>query len=451
MKRTESGPTQKTTRVPRSIRRARTIVRGGARSLRRRFRVLVATGAIVGMALTGALAAPASATDYPSWQDLQNAKANTAAGAAAVENIKNLIAQLQTQVVEAQAESDRRSNELIVAREKFDEANDRANALQTQADTSQAQADTATKQAGQLAAQLYRTGGGDLSVNLFLDGRKSDGGADQLLSKLGSMSKLVERSSGIYEQAQAAQNTARALSAQAEVAKVEREKLRLAAEEALAQAVAAQAALETALAESQARSIELDQQLRFLQDQEAKTSEAYQAGVAERARLEAERIAREQAERGGGPGAGLPGGWISDQGWAVPASGNITDGYGPRQVYCSSGGCSSGFHRGTDIGTGCSAPIYAAASGTVVYSGRNGTYGNWIEIDHGGGVSTGYAHIRDGGRFVGVGDRVDVGQNIASSGTTGASTGCHLHFEVRINGGAINPVPFMADRGAPLG
>jgi murein DD-endopeptidase MepM/ murein hydrolase activator NlpD len=120
-------------------------------------------------------------------------------------------------------------------------------------------------------------------------------------------------------------------------------------------------------------------------------------------------------------------------------------------VLCGGGACSGGYHYGTDIGTGCSAPIYAAATGTVVYAGRYGTYGNFVLISHGNGVETGYAHIRDGGIFVSVGQRVDVGQNIASSGTTGASTGCHLHFEVRTGGNRINAVPFMSDRGAPIG
>ena len=87
----------------------------------------------------------------------------------------------------------------------------------------------------------------------------------------------------------------------------------------------------------------------------------------------------------------------------------------------------------------------------VRFAGWSGTYGNYVQIDHGGGVWTGYAHIRPGGTFVGTGQWVESGQNIASSGTTGASTGCHLHFEVFVGGSRINPIPFMADRGVDLG
>ena len=87
----------------------------------------------------------------------------------------------------------------------------------------------------------------------------------------------------------------------------------------------------------------------------------------------------------------------------------------------------------------------------MTYAGWSGSYGNFIKIDHGGGISTGYAHIRPGGLFVGYGQWVSAGQQIAASGTTGASTGCHLHFEVYNGWSRINPVPFMADRGVYLG
>lgn len=421
------------------------------RLLTRRVRHVVAGFSIAAMAIAGSVAAPvaAQAATYPTWDELQAAKANTAAGAAAVTQITSLIAQLEANVAAKRAEAERRTDELMVAQQKFDDAVMRADQIQAQADQSAAEAATAEKNAGQVAAQLYRAGTGDVGVNLFLDAGNA-AATEALLAKLGSMEKMVERTSAIYNRAQERQNAARSLADQAEVARTEREKLRIAAEEALAVAQAAQEAAEAALAESQAKKIELEQQLKFLQDTEAKTAVAYQEGERirkaeeERRRQEEERR-RQEAAKNGSPGA------VAASGWSKPAAGWISGSYGPRQAICGGGYCSSSFHYAADIATGCSAPIFAANSGVVTYSGWSGSYGNFIKIDHGGGISTGYAHIRDGGRFVGVGQWVGSGQNIASSGTTGASTGCHLHFEVYSGGSRINPVPFMGERGVYFG
>ncbi|WP_158252769.1 MULTISPECIES: M23 family metallopeptidase [Cryobacterium] len=400
--------------------------------------------------------APARAVDYPSWQDLQNAKANTASAAAQVTAIENLIAGLQVQVQETQAAAEKSANELEVAQQEFDDATRRAEDIQTQADASKATADAATKQAGQLAAQLYRTGGTDLSVNLFLEGQGDGADADLLLAKLGNMSKLVERSSDVYESAQSATNNAQSLGDQAKVAQSERETLRVAAEAALAAAQAAAEAAANALAESEAKSVELEQQLQFMRDAQATTTAGYEAGVAERARLEAIRVAAEAAAKAAAAAAaransGGSGGSVSMTGWAVPASGRITGGFGPRSVICNGGQCSGSFHYATDLGTGCGSPIYAAHAGVVTWAGVLGTYGNFVKISHGDNVSTGYAHIQNGGYNVRSGQSVSAGQIIAYSGDTGAANGCHLHFEVWIGGNRINPVPFMADRGASLG
>ncbi len=95
-------------------------------------------------------------------------------------------------------------------------------------------------------------------------------------------------------------------------------------------------------------------------------------------------------------------------------------------------------HLGIDIATASTAPIYAADSGTVVYSGSiGGGYGIMIMIDHGNGYHTLYAHLNN--TLVYCGQSVSRGQMIGNAGSTGNSTGPHLHFEVRYNGGFINP------------
>jgi murein DD-endopeptidase MepM/ murein hydrolase activator NlpD len=142
-------------------------------------------------------------------------------------------------------------------------------------------------------------------------------------------------------------------------------------------------------------------------------------------------------------------GQLRDQPWALPVAGPITDPYGPRPNHPVAG--TRDFHAGTDLAAPCGTPIHAATAGTVVQAERDGTYGNWVLIEHGDGVQTGYAHIVDGGTEVAVGQNVEAGQEIARVGATGAATGCHLHFEVRITGKAVDAVPFMAKRGITLG
>ncbi len=98
-------------------------------------------------------------------------------------------------------------------------------------------------------------------------------------------------------------------------------------------------------------------------------------------------------------------------------------------------------HDGVDWGCGVGTPIYAADGGTVTYAGWNSGYGLYVEIDHGSGVRTAYAHCND--LYVSSGEAVYQGQQIASSGNTGYSTGPHLHFEVRVNGSPQDPFSYL--------
>lgn len=99
------------------------------------------------------------------------------------------------------------------------------------------------------------------------------------------------------------------------------------------------------------------------------------------------------------------------------------------------------YHNGEDIAVPSGTPVRAADSGVVVVSGWEGGYGNYIAIDHGNGISTGYGH--NSRLLVRQGDKVIKGQVIAYSGSTGLSTGPHVHFEVRRNGIPIDPLPFL--------
>jgi len=116
----------------------------------------------------------------------------------------------------------------------------------------------------------------------------------------------------------------------------------------------------------------------------------------------------------------------------MPTRGRFTSGYGSRW---------GRMHRGIDIAASVGTPIYAADGGTVTQSGYQGTYGNMIEIDHGNGIKTRYAHASK--LLVKKGTKVYKGQHIANVGSTGRSTGAHLHLEVLVNGVHVNPNKYV--------
>ncbi len=282
------------------------------------------------------------------------------------------------------------------------------------------------QQAGQLAAQLMR--GGDPTVNLLVN----TGSSEDLLGSLEMSSRVGVQTYLVLEQALQDKNSAQALTDKANEAKVILEELKVAAEAAFLAAQAAATAAAAAYELEQTHQAEMKAQLVVLQERRAATEADYLAGVRER----------------WGAGAGSSLGEISDSGWTKPVAGSVTSVFGWR-LHPIAGEWR--LHTGTDLGAGCGSPIYAASGGTVVYAGPNGGYGNFVLIDHGGGVRTGYAHIMPGGIYVGVGQWVDVGTNIAGVGTTGTSTGCHLHLEVLINGVAIDAQPFFEGQGIRLG
>jgi murein DD-endopeptidase MepM/ murein hydrolase activator NlpD len=121
-----------------------------------------------------------------------------------------------------------------------------------------------------------------------------------------------------------------------------------------------------------------------------------------------------------------------------PVNGAVTSGFGPRTHPIYGG---SRMHAGVDITASSGTPIKAAGDGVVRMAGSNGGYGNWTLVDHGNGLATGYAHQSRIG--VSVGQRVSTGEVIGYVGSTGASTGPHLHWEVRVNGNPVNPMSWV--------
>jgi len=117
----------------------------------------------------------------------------------------------------------------------------------------------------------------------------------------------------------------------------------------------------------------------------------------------------------------------------------FTSGFGVRSDPFHAG---AAMHPGIDLAGSYGTPIYATADGTVLRAGWNsGGYGNLVEIDHGRGITTRYGHMS--AILVQPGQHIVRGQQVGRMGSTGRSTGNHLHYEVRIDGKAVNPIPFM--------
>ncbi len=137
----------------------------------------------------------------------------------------------------------------------------------------------------------------------------------------------------------------------------------------------------------------------------------------------------QEAQRGAGStGSGQP----SAAGFIWPCDGVVVSGFGMRW---------GRMHEGIDIGCSFGTPNRAAASGTVIYAGWLGGYGNLVVVDHGNGLSTAYAHAST--IVVAVGQSVSQGETVSLVGSTGNSSGPHLHFEVRVNGSAVDPLGYL--------
>ncbi len=124
--------------------------------------------------------------------------------------------------------------------------------------------------------------------------------------------------------------------------------------------------------------------------------------------------------------------------FTLPTSGRLTSPFGKR-IHPVTG--KSSFHTGIDLANSSGTSIVASRNGKVIFAGRKGTYGNLIVIRHSNGMETAYAHLS--AIQVSVGQNVTQGQQIGKMGTTGRSTGSHLHFEIRVNGTGVNPYSYL--------
>ena len=255
-------------------------------------RVLVAAAVVVGALVAPVVTAlPASATEYPSWQDVQRAKGDERAAAAEATKVQTALRSVQADAaaksqvaLDASEAADRAESDLAAATQA-------ATALHTQADSAERTAARARQRAGQLAATLYRDG----SQNAMTTRIATADDPDQLLYQLGAVDQLSTSWQGVLDEASVAGRTASALHDQAERAESERSTLATAAEQRSATARDASAAAQQAVADTQQHSDELYAQLAALEDTTARTEQRYELGVQVAAQKAAQQRARERA------------------------------------------------------------------------------------------------------------------------------------------------------------
>ncbi len=267
---------------------------------------------------------------------------------------------------------------------------------------------------------------------------RGEPGLIQVLLESGSLASAVDATDALQRIADHDSGLARSVSAYADETRRTRDRIaRTRAEVQVAETRAAAASAEADAAKSTlerqqaALTTVLEERSALLsgvQGDRRQLEEETRDLEARSARL-ASRIRSAQATPGPGTPAPVP---PSSSGFAWPVSGTLTSPFGPRW---------GRMHEGLDIAGSSGTPIRAAAAGTVIVAGWNGGYGNLVVVDHGGGISTAYAH--NSSIAVSVGQAVAQGTTLAGMGTTGNSTGVHSHFEIRVNGAAVDPLGYL--------
>ena len=243
-----------------------------------------------------------------------------------------------------------------------------------------------------------------------------------LLGRLDAANEIMEFRQGVVDDL-------RALQAEIAGKKADLETQRAGQEEAKASLEATRADLDSQRAEANALVAEI-------QANEDEYQDALDAVEAEEEAIQAEivRLSQELAAANGDTGSAALGGYI----WPV-SSRRITSPFGPRNTGIP--GASTN-HKGVDIGgVGYTTEVHAAKAGTVIVSQRSSSYGEYVVVSHGSGNTTLYAHMSS--RKVSVGDYVDQGDVLGITGSTGISSGPHLHFEITENGNRVNPLNYL--------
>jgi len=308
--------------------------------------------------------------------------------------LEDQVAQLDAQLADAQAKFDARQAEYEAARAEVQES----------------------------AAQIYKSARRGATYDYVTASRPKDlvQGAKYLDQVNDRQRGLVQKATVLRDEVDAQRKAISSTRADAETAAVAVEKVR-------DQVASLRAEVEPARVQAAAEAKAEEDQLAAIRGQKAQ----YEREWAELQAI-SDSIAAQLRNSGSGSGVAGACGFR-------PVPGQIVSGFGNRAD--PFGGGSSGFHSGYDIAASMGTPIHACRAGTVAIAGWQGGYGNAVVIDHGGGMATLYGHQSQ--LAVSVGDKVLAGEVIGYVGSTGNSTGPHLHFEVRIAGNPVDPGPYL--------
>jgi murein DD-endopeptidase MepM/ murein hydrolase activator NlpD len=399
---------------------------------------------IAALSLVATPAPGTAAPPNPSDDEIESGRDEVTRAAERVGVLANRVAAAGAELTAAQLELAVTYDEVTAARQEQRVARAEADAAQAGAAAARAEADaararirSAQQQVDEFVAASFRQGSVVGSITAFLGSDSPEDLLDRAalldsvsgsqLDALDVMRRAQIEKANLDSAARAALQEARARQQAAADAKA-------AADAAYAAAVAAEAAAQRRNAELLAREADLERRL-------AEARRALNRLEAQRHRFEDWQAA--QAAQASRPPPSAPattsGEGLRPGGVVAPTSGTITSTYGPRW---------GSIHYGLDIANEIGTPIVSVMDGRVISSGPASGFGLWVRVRHDDGTITVYGHIDEA--LVSVGERVAAGEQIATVGNRGESTGPHLHFEVHMNGRKVDPLVWLRSNGVSI-
>lgn len=339
-------------------------------------------------------------------------------------NVKNKKSQVKNDINKIDSEMKVTTNKIVKNQEKIRENEEKIKKLEEEIKELEIRIAERDELLKERVRSMHVNGGAINYIEVLL-GSKSFG---DFLDRVLALNIIAEQDRTIIEEQKADKHAL-------EENKAEVEKLVKSIEEEVQQ-------LEKLKSDLTVKLLEKEKLLSQIQAEEESLDAAFKGFVAEEKALEEQlRAAQARANAAGSKSGGSSGTYRKSSGMFVwPAAGRLSSGYGWRVHPIKK---VRKFHNGLDIANSSGTPIRAAAAGKVIKaaSGWNGGYGTSIKIDHGNGYVTHYAHLSS--LSVKVGQTVSAGQVIGRMGSTGSSTGSHLHFEIYKNGKTVNPLDYL--------